>query len=198
MKHVLAALLEGSLNELGLGALPGFLSDPWGSFRDELLEPFTDWAQDLIDNVGASVYQEALERVRDLSDAVEMTQEVFQDIGEAVRDALDSGETPPQTDGGLGQVHDNYTPDGDVLINGVARARHPAEILRPRLSASPVATRPQSSRWTPGRRSRISVWIPIAEGSSSINPAKGRQWFIILTGPRRLTRGHSHDGFYPD
>lgn len=117
MKHVLDALLEGSLNALGLGALPGFLSDPWGSFRDELLEPFTNWAQDLIDNVGASVYQEALERVRDLSDAVEMTQEVFHDIGEAIQDALDSGETPPQTDGGLGQVHDNYTPDGDVPID---------------------------------------------------------------------------------
>ncbi len=118
MGHFLSAFLSGALDELGLGALPGFLSDPWGSVRDEFLEPFRDWAQDFIDNVVPSAYQDALERVRDLAESIATTGEtVFNDIADAVRDALDSGEIAPQTDGGLGQVSDNFTPDGEVPIN---------------------------------------------------------------------------------
>lgn len=118
MSHVLSALLEGALSALGLGALPGFLADPWGAIRDEFVEPFREWVQDLIDNVAPSAYQEALERVRDLAEAIATTGEtVFNDIGDAINDALDSGETAPQTDGGLGEVYDNFSPDGEVPVN---------------------------------------------------------------------------------
>ena len=114
MNHGLAAFLAGQLGDLAEGLLPGFVADPWGALRDEFVEPFRDWVQDHIDNIGASAYQAALERVRDLAYAMDTAQEIFNDIGEAVGDALDSGETAPQTDGGMGEVYDTFTPDGEV------------------------------------------------------------------------------------
>ncbi len=114
MSHFLSALLNGALGELGLGALPGYLSDPWSTIRDEFLEPFKEWAEDFIDNTIPSAYRESLERVQDLANGLQAMEDVFNDIGHAINDALDSGETPPQTDGGLGETYDNFSPDGEV------------------------------------------------------------------------------------
>lgn len=42
---------------------------------------------------------------------------VFTPIGNTVEGGLSTGDIPPQTDGGLGQTHDNFTPQGDVPFN---------------------------------------------------------------------------------
>jgi len=127
--HVLEAFLSGdwrSVISAGLGAL----SDGAKKAFDDLLNKFNPskefkddykkWFKDQFDQWMPDPDQ--FHRIEDdinrlLKDVQNEAKDVFGSINQTVQNALGSGQIPPQTDGGLGQTHDDFTPQGDVPFN---------------------------------------------------------------------------------
>ena len=102
------------LNELFHG-IPAFAANPWESVRDELVAPFRERWEDFVSNTVPSAYTEMMDRVKDLAESIQTAGgEVFEDIARAVQSALDTGVIAPQTDGGLAETYDAFTPEGKV------------------------------------------------------------------------------------
>lgn len=79
---------------------------------DEIVDDIWNWVRAKVPMGPA--YGEALKRSKEAAEAARDQIPVFEEIADAVGEGLSTGVLPPQTDGGLGQTHDNWTPDGDV------------------------------------------------------------------------------------
>ena len=83
----------------------------------QVVNDYKNWLRDKLSTYlpHGQAYEEAIDNVRDLADAVRTQGEtVFKDIANNVNEGLATGVLPPGRDGGLGQTHDNFTPDGDI------------------------------------------------------------------------------------
>jgi hypothetical protein len=127
--HVLEAFLNGdfkSLFEAGLGAVFDGAKNAFKKELDsfnpakEFMNDLKNWAKNVFNDwmPGADEFQPIEDDVNQVLKSVESEgQQVFQDIANTVQDALGSGTIPAQTDGGLGQTHDIFTPQGQVPMN---------------------------------------------------------------------------------
>lgn len=118
--HVLDAILSGDWTRLvdsGIGAALGgaldALKEKWK--EESPWENTKKWAEKFFEDFIPSAMNEVKERVEELYENVkDLGEEVFKEIGDEVRDILDTGEVQPQTDGHLGETHDIMTPETEV------------------------------------------------------------------------------------
>ncbi|MGH9547712.1 MAG: hypothetical protein ACRD23_21070 [Terriglobales bacterium] len=115
-----------SLFYAGLGAVVDIAKDAIDDELNELnpatefIDTLKDWAKNEFEDFVPDAAE--LERIENdisslLNDVTTWGQGVVSDIGDTVQGALGSGEIPAQTDGGLGQTHDDFTPDGPVPMD---------------------------------------------------------------------------------
>jgi hypothetical protein len=129
MGHVLEAVLNGDLSALLPSALSSIIDGAEDALKEklnefnpakEVMKDLKDWAKNQFENWMPDA--DGLERVeKDVNDLLKDVQtwgkDVVSDIGDTVQNALDSGQIPAQTDGGLGQTHDIFTPNGQVPMD---------------------------------------------------------------------------------
>jgi hypothetical protein len=129
MGHVLEAVLNGDLSALLPSALSSIIDGAEDTLKEtlnelnpekEFMKVLKDWAKDQFEDWMPDASE--LERIeKDINDLLNHVntwgKEVVSDIGDTVQNALDSGQIPAQTDGGLGQTHDIYTPDGEIPMD---------------------------------------------------------------------------------
>ena len=127
--HVLEAVLNGDLSALLPSALSSIIDGAEDTLKEtlnelnpekEFMKDLKDWAKNQFEDWMPDASE--LERVeKDINDLLKDVntwgKEVVSDIGDTVQNALDSGQIPAQTDGGLGQTHDIYTPDGEIPMD---------------------------------------------------------------------------------
>jgi hypothetical protein len=128
MEHGLSALLEGVLSSLRSAGLGSFIDGAKKALDDEVnkLNPVKEvgddlknWAKNQFENwmPDASELQRIENDIKGLlSDVNKWGSGVVSDINSSVQNALSSGQTPAQTDGGLSQTHDDFTPQGQVPV----------------------------------------------------------------------------------
>ena len=127
--HVLEALLQGDLSSLLPSALSSFIDGAKDALKDklnelnpakEVMKDLKDWAKNQFENWMPDATE--LQRIENdinnlLKDVNTWGKEVVSDIGNTVQNALGNGQIPAQTDGGLGQTHDIFTPDGQIPMD---------------------------------------------------------------------------------
>ncbi len=127
--HVLEALLQGDLSSLLPSALSSFIDGAKDALKDklnelnpakEVMKDLKDWAKNQFENWMPDATE--LQRIENdinnlLNDVNTWGKEVVSDIGNTVQNALGDGQIPAQTDGGLGQTHDIFTPEGQVPMD---------------------------------------------------------------------------------
>jgi hypothetical protein len=127
--HVLEALLNGDFSSLLPSALSSFIDGAKDALKEklnelnpakEVMKDLKDWAKSQFEDWMPDALE--LERIEKdinnlLKDVETWGKEVVSDIGNTVQNALGSGQIPAQTDGGLGQTHDIFTPDGEVPMD---------------------------------------------------------------------------------
>lgn len=120
--HILEALLNGDLSgalSAGLGAVFGGAKDalkdlfkdkdPREEFKKELKNFVKGLYEDWVPAAGQ--LDRIADDIKDLAKDVEtFGKDVVSSIADTVNGALDTGQIPAQTDGGLGQTHDIFTP----------------------------------------------------------------------------------------
>ena len=127
--HVLEAVLNGDLSALIPPALSSLIDVAKDAINEELnkLNPAKEFMNDL-ENWAKNQFEDwmpdasELERIEKdinglLKDVETWGKDVVSDIGNTVQNALGSGQIPAQTDGGLGQTHDDFTPQGQVPMD---------------------------------------------------------------------------------
>ena len=127
--HVLEAVLNGDLSALIPPGLSSMIDGAKDAINEELnkLNPAKEFMNDL-ENWAKNQFEDwmpdasELERIEKdinglLKDVETWGKNVVSDIGNTVQDALGSGQIPAQTDGGLGQTHDDFTPQGQVPMD---------------------------------------------------------------------------------
>ena len=127
--HVLEAVLNGDLSALIPPGLSSVIDGAKDAINEELnkLNPAKEFMNDL-ENWAKNQFEdwmpdaEELERIEKdinglLKDVETWGKNVVSDIGNTVQNALGSGQIPAQTDGGLGQTHDDFTPQGQVPMD---------------------------------------------------------------------------------
>src|SRR5271170_6710695 len=128
VEHVLSAILQGDLSSLLSAGLGSLMDGAKKEFDDQMkkLNPVNDvkndlqnWAKNQYENwmPDASQLQRIENDMKGLVDDVnKWGSGVVSDISNSVQNALSSGQTPAQTDGGLSQTHDDFTPQGQVPV----------------------------------------------------------------------------------
>ena len=127
--HVLEAVLNGDLSALVPPGLSSIIDGAKDAINEELnkLNPAKEFVNDL-ENWAKNQFEDwmpdasELERIEKdinglLKDVETWGKNVVSDIGNTVQNALGSGQIPAQTDGGLGQTHDDFTPQGQVPMD---------------------------------------------------------------------------------
>ncbi len=127
--HVLEAVLTGDLSALIPPGLSSIINGAKDAINEELnkLNPAKEFMNDL-ENWAKNQFEDwmpdasELERIEKdinglLKDVETWGKDVVSDIGNTVQNALGSGQIPAQTDGGLGQTHDDFTPQGQVPMD---------------------------------------------------------------------------------
>jgi hypothetical protein len=122
MRHIWEAFLNGDLTAVGSAIAGGLAGGAWDSLQEKINEwtgydSVQEWFNDLVDDLvpDVSTYEEARERLDELwENFTEFGEQVVQDIGDAVSDILDTGAIDAQTDGGLGETQDIFTPESDA------------------------------------------------------------------------------------
>jgi len=126
LEHILAAFLQGDLSSLIPPAVGSFINGAINALNDQLnqLNPATqvandlkNWAKNQFENwmPDASELQRIENDIKSLlNDVNKWTDGVVSDINNTVENTLGSGQVPAQTDGGLGQTRDDFTPQGQV------------------------------------------------------------------------------------
>lgn len=127
--HVLEAVLNGDLSALIPPGLSSMIDGAKDAINEELnkLNPAKEFMNDL-ENWAKNQFEDwmpdasELERIEKdinglLKDVETWGKNAVSDIGNTVQDALGSGQIPAQTDGGLGQTHDDFTPQGQVPMD---------------------------------------------------------------------------------
>jgi hypothetical protein len=127
--HVLDAVLNGDFSSLFPSALSSLIDWAKDAFNEKLnelnpakefMKDLKDWAKNQFEDwmPDASELERIEKDINDLlKDVTTWGKEVVSDIGDTVQNALGSGQIPAQTDGGLGQTHDIFTPDGEVPMD---------------------------------------------------------------------------------
>ncbi len=132
--HVLEAFLSGDfsslwppLGSLLTGAYNGLRDlfnkekekfDPFGQAAKEMQQELTKWAKDKYDDIVPSTIEEARKQADELRKEFEKwTDDVLKDINGTVGKGLSDGVIDPQTDGGLGETRDIFTPDGEMPMD---------------------------------------------------------------------------------
>ena len=128
VEHVLSAFLQGDFSSLLSAAVGTFVDAAKKEFDDQMknLNPVNEvkndlqnWAKNQYENwmPDASQLQRIENDIKGLLDDVNKWRSgVVSDITNSVQNALSSGQTPAQTDGGLSQTHDDFTPQGQVPV----------------------------------------------------------------------------------
>jgi len=128
VENGLAALLEGYLNSMLAAGLGSFIDGAKKALDDkldqlnpakEVADDLKNWAKNQFENWMPDASQ--LERIENdikglVDDVNKWGSGVVSDISNSVQSALSSGQTPAQTDGGLSQTHDDFTPQGQVPV----------------------------------------------------------------------------------
>lgn len=94
--------------------------NPAKQVTKEILKEMENFLHGIYENLAPDpdMGKEAWDKAQEANkSAQEELENVFTPAGETVQGALATGGIPAQTDGGLGQTHDNYTPQGDVPFN---------------------------------------------------------------------------------
>jgi hypothetical protein len=127
--HVLEAFLSGdwsSLISAGLGSLSDGAKKAFDDFLNkfnpskEFKDDYKKWFKDQFDQWMPD--PDEFHRIEDdinrlLKDVENEAKDVFGPISQTIENAVGSGQIPTQTDGGLGQTHEDFTPQGDVPFN---------------------------------------------------------------------------------
>ena len=127
--HVLEAWLDSVLSSLIPPALSSFIDGAEDALKEKLnelnpakefVDNLKDWAKNKFEDWMPDASE--LERIeKDINTLLKDTEtwgkNVVSDIGKTVQNALGSGQIPAQTDGGLGQTHDDFTPKGEVPMD---------------------------------------------------------------------------------
>jgi hypothetical protein len=127
--HVLEAWLDSVLSSLIPPALGSFIDGAEDALKEKLnelnpakefVDNLKDWAKNKFEDWMPDPLE--LERIEKdinelLKEANTWKNEVVSDINNTVQNALGTGQIPAQTDGGLGQTHDIFTPDGEVPMD---------------------------------------------------------------------------------
>lgn len=124
--HILEAFLNGDFSSLWpplaalfTGAYKG-LQGIFNGLKDQLnpLKDLQKWAKDYYDDIAPSQMERIRKDVQELFDEVQKWKDdVVKDITNTVNQGLNQGTIDPQTDGGLGQTRDIFTPDGKVPMD---------------------------------------------------------------------------------
>jgi len=129
LEHAFDAVLNGDLSALLPSALSGLIDWAKDAFNEKLnefnpakefMKDLKDWAKNQFEDwmPDASELERIEKDINDLlKDVKDWQNQVVSDIGDTVHNALGSGQIPAQADGGLGQTHDIYTPDGEVPMD---------------------------------------------------------------------------------
>lgn len=125
--HILSALLDGVLSNVLPAGLGAFFQGAWNALKSKVkdLDPRNEVKKDL-KNFVKGLYEDwvpaagELDRIaddiKDLAKDVEtFGKDVVGPIADTVAGALDTGQIPAQTDGGLGATHDIFTPKDDSI-----------------------------------------------------------------------------------
>jgi hypothetical protein len=126
LNHILDAILNGDVKTLASAALGTIMHGAKNAIDDvikdhdpihEIEQTLKDFARNVYESVmpDPEDLDQVIDHVKDLYEDVKTEGEtVFNDIANDVNSALGTGEIPAEADGGLGQTHDNFTPQGDV------------------------------------------------------------------------------------
>lgn len=117
-RHILEAFLNGDAAALlaGAAALLGGAKDAFNNFIKDAggWEGIQDW----LISIPGEGYKQASDMLKTLAESFEsFGDDVVGPIGDAINEILDTGDVAPQADGGLGETHDIFTPEGEGIPN---------------------------------------------------------------------------------